>query len=59
MEAYTQILNYAIPLFLVLIAIEYLVGRYMHFKVIRLFDTVSSLSSGITNIVKEDRKSVV
>lgn len=53
MEAYTQILNYAIPLFLVLIAIEYLVGRYMHFKVIRLFDTVSSLSSGITNIVKD------
>lgn len=53
MEAYTQILNYAIPLFLVLIAIEYLVGRFMHFKVIRLFDTVSSLSSGITNIVKD------
>ena len=53
MEAYTQILNYAIPLFLVLIAIEYLIGRFMHFKVIRLFDTVSSLSSGITNIVKD------
>ncbi len=53
MQAYAQILNYAIPFFLVLIAIEYGASCFMHFKVNRLFDTISSLSSGITNVIKD------
>lgn len=53
MEEYAQILNYAIPLFLVLIAIEYGASCYMHVGVNRLFDTISSLSSGLTNVIKD------
>lgn len=53
MQAYAQILNYAIPFFLLLIAIEYGASCYMQFKVNRLFDTISSLSSGITNVIKD------
>ena len=53
MQEYAQILNYAIPFFLVLIAIEYGASCYMHFQVNRVFDTISSLSSGITNVVKD------
>jgi alkylglycerol monooxygenase len=53
MEQYAQILNYAIPFFLVLIAIEYSASCFMDFKVNRLFDTISSLSSGLTNVIKD------
>jgi len=53
MQAYADILNYAIPFFIVLILIEYAVSRYMSRTVIRFFDTISSLSSGITNVVKD------
>ncbi|MBK8054434.1 MAG: sterol desaturase family protein [Saprospiraceae bacterium] len=53
MEQYAQILNYAIPFFLVLIAIEYGASCYMHIGVNRLFDTISSLSSGLTNVIKD------
>jgi alkylglycerol monooxygenase len=53
MEEYAKILNYAIPGFLVLIAIEYGASCWMQLKVNRLFDTISSLSSGMTNIVKD------
>lgn len=53
MAAYAQVLNYAIPFFLILIAIEYIAGYFMHQKTLRLFDTISSLSSGITNVVKD------
>ena len=53
MEAYAQVLNYAIPFFLILIAIEYIAGYFRDVSTLRLFDTVSSLSSGITNVVKD------
>ena len=53
MEQYAQILNYAIPFFLVLIAIEYGASCFMQVKVNRLFDTISSLSSGLTNVIKD------
>lgn len=53
MEQYAKVLNYAIPFFLVLIAIEHFAGQAMRFRVNRLFDTISSLSSGITNVVKD------
>lgn len=53
MQEYAQILNYAIPFFLVLILIEYTADQFMHVGVNRLFDTISSLSSGITNVIKD------
>jgi len=53
MEAYAAVLNYAIPAFLGLILIEYVIGRLMGVHTIRVLDTVSSLSSGLTNIIKD------
>jgi hypothetical protein len=53
MEAYAAVLSYAIPGFILLIIIEYLVSRYMGFEVNRAMDTISSLSSGMTNTLKE------
>lgn len=53
MADYAQVLNYAIPFFLILIALEYIAGYFMGQKTLRLFDTISSLSSGITNVVKD------
>lgn len=53
MEEYARILNYAIPGFIVLIAIEHGASCWMKIKVNRLFDIISSLSSGITNVVKD------
>lgn len=51
--AYIAVLNYAIPVFLGLIAIEYLVAFIQRKQVFYFSDTVSSLSSGITNILKD------
>lgn len=53
MEAYIQILNIAIPVFVLLIAIEWLIAIYLHKQVIRSVDVVSSLSSGLTNTIKD------
>ena len=53
MEAYAQVLNFAIPGFVLLIAIEFVVGRFMGINTIRSMDTISSLSSGMTNIIKD------
>lgn len=53
MQEYANILNYAIPAFMVLIAIEYAASCFLQVKVNRLFDTISSLSSGITNVLKD------
>ncbi|MCB0538313.1 MAG: sterol desaturase family protein [Bacteroidetes bacterium] len=52
MESLAQALNIGIPLFLILIAIEFLYGYFTHNQTLNLPDTVSSLSSGITNITK-------
>lgn len=53
MEEYANILTYAIPGFILLIAFEWLVSIYKGKKVNRIFDTVSSLSSGMTNTLKD------
>ncbi len=53
MEAYAQVLNYAIPFFVILILIEALAARWKGVKVNRGADTISSLSSGITNTIKD------
>ncbi|MEM8567161.1 MAG: sterol desaturase family protein [Bacteroidota bacterium] len=53
MERYAAILNYAIPFFLLLLLIEAFVAWRMKKKVIRGIDTLSSLSSGVTNVIKD------
>ncbi|HAS45561.1 MAG TPA: sterol desaturase [Microscillaceae bacterium] len=52
METYAKALSYAIPGFTVLILIEYIASRWMKKEVNRGMDTISSLSSGMTNTLK-------
>lgn len=53
MEAYAQALTYAIPVFLLLIGIEATFARKMGVKINKGPDMISSLTSGISNIVKD------
>lgn len=53
MEAYVQVLMFAIPGFLLLIGIEYGASVLMKKPVYRGYDTVTSLSSGLTNVIKD------
>ena len=53
MEVYAHTLNFAIPLFLVMIVAEQIVARRMGLQVNRGADMISSLSSGVTNTVKD------
>ncbi|WP_020536385.1 sterol desaturase family protein [Lewinella cohaerens] len=52
METYATVLAYAIPGFLILILIESLVARWRGVQVNHAADTISSLSSGMTNTLK-------
>jgi len=53
MEAYAAVLSYAIPGFVILIILEYLISLYMSKDIVMSMDTISSLSSGLTNTLKE------
>jgi len=53
MEAYVQALNYGIPFFVILISVETLYARFVAGVEIRSMDAISSLSSGLTNIIKD------
>lgn len=53
MQAYAQALTYAIPIFLFLIGIEAAFSWKMGVKINRGPDMISSLTSGISNIVKD------
>ncbi|MBP6825836.1 MAG: sterol desaturase family protein [Saprospiraceae bacterium] len=53
MEAYGAILNLVVPVFFLLFFIEKGFEWYLGKKVIRGLDSVSSFSSGITNVVKD------
>ena len=53
MELYAKVLNYAIPFFLILIAIEWIVGYRKGLRVNRQLDVISSLSSGMTNSIRD------
>jgi len=53
MESYIAVLNYAIPFFLTLIAIEWVASYFMGLKVNRHMDVISSLSSGMTNTIRD------
>jgi len=52
MEAYANVLLYAIPFFLILIIIEAIYGWIIGHQTLRSMDTISSLSSGTTNTLK-------
>jgi len=53
MQDYARILNIAIPVFILLMLAELSISYYKGKKVYRYFDTISSISSGMTNIVKD------
>ncbi len=53
MDIYATILLYAIPGFMVLMTIEILYGHFTNKQTYSFMDTISSLSSGMTNILKD------
>jgi len=53
MEAYAKALLYAIPFFMLLLAAEILYGYFIKNQKYKVMDTVSSISSGFTNILKD------
>lgn len=53
METYGYVLNIAMPIFIILFFVEKFAEWRMGKKVIRGLDSVSSLSSGITNVTKD------
>ena len=53
METYATALLYAIPFFVGLVLLEILYGYFVKDQKHNVMDTVSSLSSGLTNIVKD------
>lgn len=52
-EQYGQILNIAMPLFLALVLFEKWYGWRKGFDTVKAMDSVSRLSSGLTNVVKD------
>ncbi|MDC6366031.1 MULTISPECIES: sterol desaturase family protein [Flavobacteriaceae] len=53
METYATALLYAIPFFVGLVLVEVLYGHFAKKQKHNVMDTVSSLSSGLTNIIKD------
>lgn len=53
METYATVLSYAIPGFVILILIEYIASRIMGQDIANSMDTIASLSSGMTNTLKD------
>ncbi|MBT8252403.1 MAG: sterol desaturase family protein [Flavobacteriaceae bacterium] len=53
METYANALLYAIPFFVILMLIEVGYGHFVKQQKHSLMDTISSLSSGMTNIIKD------
>ena len=53
METYANALLYAIPFFILLLVIEIAYGHFIKNQMHKVLDTVSSISSGLTNIIKD------
>ncbi|MEM9887075.1 MAG: sterol desaturase family protein [Bacteroidota bacterium] len=53
MEAYATALTYAIPFFVILILIEAIAAKIMRRQINNSMDVISSLSSGMTNTMKD------
>ena len=52
MEIYAKVLLWVVPLFLIMVVIEIAYGHFIGKQTHTLMDTLSSLSSGMTNILK-------
>ena len=59
MQAYATALLFAIPGFVLLILIEAIYDKWKDKKTVKAMDTISSLSSGITNVIKDSLGVVV
>jgi len=53
METYATALLYAIPFFMLLLVVEILYGYFVKNQKHNVLDSVSSISSGLTNIIKD------
>ncbi|MEK9604087.1 MAG: sterol desaturase family protein [Flavobacteriaceae bacterium] len=53
MEIYTKVLLWVIPFFLIMILVEIAYGHFTGKQTYTFMDTLSSLSSGMTNILKD------
>ena len=53
METYVKALLYAIPFFILLLVLEIAYGYFVKNQKHRVMDSVSSISSGLTNIIKD------
>lgn len=53
MEAYAAVLLWAIPGFFILVIIEITYGHFTNKQTYTLMDTLASLSSGMTNVIKD------
>ena len=53
MQTYANALLVAIPLFSLLVLVEAIYGAYRGKQTLNSFDTISSLSSGLTNVIKD------
>ncbi|RRQ47754.1 sterol desaturase family protein [Maribacter algicola] len=53
METYATALLYAIPFFMLLMVLEMVYGHFVKDQKYTVLDTVSSISSGLTNIIKD------
>jgi len=53
MEAYAQVVLYVIPFFLTLIVVEALYGWRVKKNTFRSFDTITGISSGVSNSLKD------
>ena len=53
METYAKALLYAIPFFILLLGVELFYGYFAKNQKYKVMDTVSSISSGFTNILKD------
>ena len=53
MEAYANALLFAVPIFMLLVLVEIFYGHLKGKQTYTFMDTISSLSSGLTNIIKD------
>ncbi len=53
MEQMAQVLTIAGPVFILLVLLEWSIAYFKGVKIAHSFDTISSLSSGVTNIIKD------
>ena len=59
METYASILLWVLPVFMVMMTFEMLYGHFTNKQTYSFMDTLSSLSSGITNVLKDSLGLVV